>query len=98
MNNPEINIAALTSPDLSTERFDINQDSKPEAVKALPEQQSESPKLRLSKILYIAFRYGLDEFFLAHARLKGLRSAVKIALFWRRLHHARCDYVKRSSA
>jgi ubiquinone biosynthesis protein len=40
---------------------------------------------RLAKILSIAFRYGLDEFFLAHARLKWLRSLVKIAFFWRPL-------------
>ncbi len=41
--------------------------------------------LRLAKILYIAFRYGLDEFFLAHARLKWLRTLVKIVFFWRPL-------------
>ena len=52
--------------------------------------------LRLSKILYIAFRYGLDEFFLAHARLKGLRSAVKIALFWRRLPEPRAVRLRKA--
>ena len=41
--------------------------------------------LRLVKILYIAFRYGLDEFFLAHARLKWLRILLKVLLFWRPL-------------
>ena len=41
--------------------------------------------LRLLYILYIAFRYGLDEFFLAHARLKGLRALVRVAFFWRHL-------------
>jgi ubiquinone biosynthesis protein len=40
---------------------------------------------RLLYILYIAFRYGLDEFFLAHARLKWLRVLVRIAFFWRPL-------------
>ena len=45
--------------------------------------------LRLFYILYIAFRYGLDEFFLAHARLKGLRTLVRVAFFWRPLHAPR---------
>ncbi len=40
---------------------------------------------RLLYILYIAFRYGLDEFFLAHARLQWLRGLVRIAFFWRPL-------------
>ena len=41
--------------------------------------------LRLLYILYIAFRYGLDEFFLSHARLKWLRVLVQVAFFWRPL-------------
>jgi len=40
---------------------------------------------RLTYILFIAFRYGLDEFFLAHARLKWLRIVVRVAFFWRPL-------------
>ena len=38
---------------------------------------------RLFYILFIAFRYGLDEFFLGHARLKWLRILVRVAFFWR---------------
>ncbi len=45
--------------------------------------------LRLVHILYIAFRYGLDEFFLAHARLAWLRTLVRMAFFWRPLRHPR---------
>ncbi len=44
---------------------------------------------RLAYILFIAFRYGLDEFFLAHARLKWLRALVRVAFFWRPLHAPR---------
>ncbi len=44
---------------------------------------------RLLYILFIAFRYGLDEFFLAHARLKWLRVCVQIAFFWRPLSEPR---------
>ena len=40
---------------------------------------------RLFYILFIAFRYGLDEFFLAHTRLKWLRVLVQVAFFWRPL-------------
>ncbi|MDP1681183.1 MAG: ubiquinone biosynthesis regulatory protein kinase UbiB [Burkholderiales bacterium] len=51
---------------------------------------------RLSKILYIAFRYGLDEFFLAHARLKWLRTTVKIAFFWRHLPEPRAVRLRKA--
>src|SRR4030067_1087177 len=51
---------------------------------------------RLTKILYIAFRYGLDEFFLAHARLKWLRITVKIAFFWRHLPEPRAVRLRKA--
>ncbi|MBT9611972.1 MAG: ubiquinone biosynthesis regulatory protein kinase UbiB [Burkholderiales bacterium] len=51
---------------------------------------------RLLKILYIAALYGLDEFFLAHARLKWLRTTVKIAFFWRRLPEPRAVRLRKA--
>ncbi|MEO1766329.1 ubiquinone biosynthesis regulatory protein kinase UbiB [Thiobacter aerophilum] len=45
--------------------------------------------LRLIYILHIAVRYGLDEFFLAHARLAWLRAVVRVVLFWRSLKQPR---------
>jgi ubiquinone biosynthesis protein len=39
--------------------------------------------LRLIKIFSVAFRYGLEEFFLGHERVRALRAVVKLALFWR---------------
>jgi len=51
---------------------------------------------RLTKILYIAFRYGLDEFFLAHARLKWLRATVRIAFFWRHLPEPRAVRLRKA--
>jgi len=41
--------------------------------------------LRLFKIVYVSLRFGLDEFFLAHARARGLRLLIAGVLFWRRL-------------
>ncbi|HCA27949.1 MAG TPA: ubiquinone biosynthesis regulatory protein kinase UbiB [Betaproteobacteria bacterium] len=41
--------------------------------------------LRLIKIFSISLRFGLDEFFLGHARIRWLRVLVKALLFWRRL-------------
>jgi ubiquinone biosynthesis protein len=45
--------------------------------------------LRLLKILRVSLRYGLDEFFLGHERVRGLRSLLSAALFWRRLENPR---------
>jgi ubiquinone biosynthesis protein len=39
--------------------------------------------LRLIRIFSVAFRYGLEEFFLGHERVRALRALVKLALFWR---------------
>lgn len=49
---------------------------------------------RLLKILAIAFRFGLDEFFLGHERLRFLRPVVKLATFWRRLDRARGERLR----
>jgi ubiquinone biosynthesis protein len=44
---------------------------------------------RLLKILGVSLRFGLDEFFLGHERVRGLRAALKTLLFWRRLEAPR---------
>ncbi|MDN5882392.1 MAG: ubiquinone biosynthesis regulatory protein kinase UbiB [Nitrosospira sp.] len=49
---------------------------------------------RLLKILTVAFRFGLDEFFLGHERLRLLRPVVKAATFWRRLERARGERLR----
>jgi len=41
--------------------------------------------LRLLKIIVTSLRFGLDEFFLGHERVHGLRTALNTMLFWRRL-------------
>jgi ubiquinone biosynthesis protein len=45
--------------------------------------------LRLLKILWVSFRYGLDELFLGHERVRALRGVVKFLLFWRTLEGTR---------
>src|SRR5262245_22263319 len=40
---------------------------------------------RLLKIIGVSIRYGLDEFFLGHERVSGLRALASVALFWRTL-------------
>ena len=40
---------------------------------------------RLLKIFGVSIRYGLDEFFLGHERVGGLRAVLDALLFWRRL-------------
>ncbi len=44
---------------------------------------------RLIRILYVSLRFGLDEFFLGHERVRGLRAFVNAALFWRALREPR---------
>jgi ubiquinone biosynthesis protein len=41
--------------------------------------------LRLLKILRVSLRFGLDEFLLGHERVRLLRAAVGMVLFWRNL-------------
>jgi ubiquinone biosynthesis protein len=45
--------------------------------------------LRLIKILTVSVRFGLDEFFLGHERVRGLRLLTRGLLFWRRLDKPR---------
>jgi ubiquinone biosynthesis protein len=49
---------------------------------------------RLLKILSIAFRFGLDEFFLGHERLRLVRPVVRAATFWRKLDRARGERLR----
>ena len=49
---------------------------------------------RLLKILSIAFRFGLDEFFLGHERLRLVRPVVRVATFWRKLDRARGERLR----
>lgn len=44
---------------------------------------------RLLKIASVGLRFGLDEFVLGHERVRGLRTVLNVALFWRRLEHPR---------
>jgi len=50
--------------------------------------------LRLLKILRVSLRYGLDEFFLGHERVRGLRPLLSAALFWRRLDRPRGERLR----
>ena len=50
--------------------------------------------LRLLKILRVSSRYGLDEFFLGHERVRGLRPLLSAALFWRRLERPRGERLR----
>ena len=50
--------------------------------------------LRLARILWIALRFGLDEFMLGHARLRGLNSLVRAVMFWRPLKASRGERLR----
>ena len=52
--------------------------------------------LRLLKILGISIRYGLDEFFLGHERVRGLRALVNALFFWRTLTEPRAVRLRRA--
>ncbi|TSA53730.1 MAG: ubiquinone biosynthesis regulatory protein kinase UbiB, partial [Nitrosomonadaceae bacterium] len=49
---------------------------------------------RLLKILAVAFRFGLDDFFLGQGRLHPLQPLVKLATFWRRLEKPRGERLR----
>lgn len=51
---------------------------------------------RLITILWIAARFGLDEFFLGHERVRGLRWLVNVTLFWRDLSEPRAVRLRRA--
>jgi ubiquinone biosynthesis protein len=44
---------------------------------------------RLLKIVHVSLRFGLDEFFLGHERVRGLRAFINALLFWRALRAPR---------
>ncbi len=50
--------------------------------------------LRLLKIQYVAFQFGLDEFVLNHSRLRVLRIIVKTLTFWRKLDKPRGERLR----
>jgi ubiquinone biosynthesis protein len=52
------------------------------------------PLLRLAKIFSVGVRFGLDEFVLAHSRLRWLRSIISTLLFWRRLDRPRGERLR----
>ncbi|MFN7085618.1 MAG: ubiquinone biosynthesis regulatory protein kinase UbiB [Burkholderiales bacterium] len=49
---------------------------------------------RLLKILSVSLRFGLDEFFLGHERVRGLRNLLNALLFWRRLERPRAERLR----
>lgn len=51
---------------------------------------------RLATIVFVAFRYGLDEFLPANTRLAPLRGLLRLALFWRRLDTPRAVRLRRA--
>ena len=56
-----------------------------------------NPRMRLFRLLKIAMvslRFGLDEFFLGHERVRGLRAALNALLFWRRLERPRAERLR----
>ncbi len=52
--------------------------------------------LRLLRILWLAQRFGLDEFVLGHERVRPLAWAVRATLFWRRLDRPRGERLRRA--
>lgn len=51
---------------------------------------------RLFTIIWVSARFGLDEFFLGHERVSGLRWLVKLTLFWRDLSAPRAVRLRRA--
>ena len=52
--------------------------------------------LRLARILSIGLRFGLEEFFLGHERVRPLRWLVRVTLFWRPLSEPRGVRLRRA--
>ncbi len=52
--------------------------------------------LRLARILSVGLRYGLEEFFLGHERVRPLRWLVRVTLFWRPLSEPRGVRLRRA--
>jgi ubiquinone biosynthesis protein len=51
---------------------------------------------RLLKIIGVSIRHGLDEFFLGHERVRGLRPLINAAFFWRDLSAPRAVRLRRA--
>ena len=49
---------------------------------------------RLLKILRVSVRFGLDEFFLGHERVRGLRHFMCVLFFWRKLDRPRGERLR----
>ncbi len=52
--------------------------------------------LRLLKIFGVSIRYGLDEFYLGHERVAGLRALIGAVFFWRSLAEPRAVRLRRA--
>jgi ubiquinone biosynthesis protein len=50
--------------------------------------------LRLARIKFTAIRYGLDEFFLGHERVRFVRPVVRALFFWRKLSRPRAERLR----
>ena len=50
--------------------------------------------IRFLKIVAVSLRFGLDEFILGHERVRGLRVALRLLLFWRRLTAPRAERLR----
>ncbi|HEX8980489.1 MAG TPA: ubiquinone biosynthesis regulatory protein kinase UbiB [Parasulfuritortus sp.] len=51
---------------------------------------------RLVRILYVSARYGLDEFFLGHERIRLVRWLVNVLFFWRPLREPRAVRLRKA--
>ncbi|MCA1926140.1 MAG: ubiquinone biosynthesis regulatory protein kinase UbiB [Thiobacillus sp.] len=52
--------------------------------------------LRLARIVHVALKYGLEEFFLGHPRLRPLRWIAAVLLFWRPVRAPRAVRLRRA--
>ena len=52
--------------------------------------------LRLLKILWVIYRFGLDEFLLGHERVRGLLIISRALFFWRNLSEPRAVRLRRA--
>jgi ubiquinone biosynthesis protein len=50
--------------------------------------------LRLLKIISVGLHFGLDEFFLGHERVRGLRALLRSVFFWRRFPQPRAERLR----
>ncbi len=51
---------------------------------------------RLLKIFTVSLRFGLDEFYLGHERVRGLRALLNAVLFWRRIEGPRAQRLRQA--